>query len=346
MMYLTPKGDETLKKWGQQCLTTFLDAFLRIAILYFIILIIGVIRDAGLFDGGLSKGIVIMLGLFMFVKKAPELIGELFPSMGGKASLGFGIKSPKQAWNDLKSTPVAGLGAAAIGYGVNKGYRAYKTKHDDIKKAKVQARRDLKNDNKLDKLGSDLHKKYGDNLPDTAFASNDYRKSYNAVVSAKNEVKKTEAVLENAQAEFTAAYNSTGPNREARIAAARANYDNAKKQDKAAQTRLEMAKKHHDNQKRIHAKDARIEDAYKHYGDLHPTSTVVPQNTSLETDSSSSSVVTEEHVPSRPRTQESRSSQDDIASQHANLVSQYEQETDPARKAQLRQQIDDFERKH
>ena len=43
MMYLTPKGDETLKKWGQQCLTTFLDAFLRIAILYFIILIIGAV---------------------------------------------------------------------------------------------------------------------------------------------------------------------------------------------------------------------------------------------------------------------------------------------------------------
>lgn len=349
MMYLTPKGDEKLKKWGSQCLTTYLDVFIRIAILYFILLAVTMISKIELgsaSDSGLSIKIILIIALFMFAKKVPDLIQEIFPSMGGKASLDLGIKSPKQAWNDMKSIPILGLGASAIGYGVNKGYKAYKTKHDDIKKAKVQARRDLKNDNKLDKLGSDLHKKYGDNLPDTAFASNDYRKSYNAVVSAKNEVKKTEAALENAQAEFTAAYNSTGPNREARIAAARANYDNAKKQDKAAQTRLEMAKKHHDNQKRIHAKDARIEDAYKHYGDLHPTSTVVPQNTSLETDSSSSSVVTEEHVPSRPRTQESRSSQDDIASQHANLVSQYEQETDPARKAQLRQQIDDFERKH
>lgn len=198
--------------------------------------------------------------------------------MGGKASLDLGIKSPKQAWNDMKSIPILGLGASAIGYGVNKGYKAYKAKHDEVKNARRQARQDLKDYNRLEKLGAKLHADYGDNLPSSVFSSNEYRKSYENVANAKEEVKKTEAALENAQAEFTAAYNSTGPNREARIAAARANYDNAKKQDKAAQTRLEMAKKHHDNQKRIHAKDARIEDAYKHYGDLHPSGSTSQQN--------------------------------------------------------------------
>lgn len=114
MMYLTPKGDETLKKWGQQCLTTFLDAFIRIAILYFIILIVRIISGSALLTGGLSTGIVLILGLFMFAKKVPDLLGELFPSMGGKAGLSFGIKSPKALLNDI---PVAGsLANKAIGY--------------------------------------------------------------------------------------------------------------------------------------------------------------------------------------------------------------------------------------
>lgn len=97
MMYLTPKGDETLKKWGQQCLTTFLDAFIRMAILYFIILVMRIISKADLFSGGISLGIVLMLGLFMFAKKVPDLLGELFPSMGGKAGLGFGFSMPGEA---------------------------------------------------------------------------------------------------------------------------------------------------------------------------------------------------------------------------------------------------------
>lgn len=111
MMYLTPKGDEKLKKWGQQCLTTFIDAFIRIAILYFIILVMGLISDnTKLFSGGISFGIVLMLGLFMFAKKVPDLIGELFPSMGGKAGLGFGFSMPKETKGLL------GLGAgAAVG---------------------------------------------------------------------------------------------------------------------------------------------------------------------------------------------------------------------------------------
>lgn len=39
MMYLVPKGEENLKKWGKQCLSTFLDFFLRLAILDFVILV-------------------------------------------------------------------------------------------------------------------------------------------------------------------------------------------------------------------------------------------------------------------------------------------------------------------
>lgn len=272
MMYLNPKGDDTLKKWGTQCLITYIDVFIRMAILYFIILIIRTIEESNLFDGGgFSVGIVLLLALFLFVKKVPELIKEIFPSIGGKASLDFGIKNPKQAWNDLKSVPVLGLGAKGIGYGVNKGYKTYKTKNDEIRKARRQARTDLREYNRKDKLGMELHNTYGDTLPSSAFSAKEYQDSYNAVGAAKAKVKETEIKLENAQAEFSAAYNSNEPGREARIAAARVALDDAKKQNKAAQTKLDIANEHHKHMKTIHAKDARIEDAYKHYGDLNPT---------------------------------------------------------------------------
>lgn len=280
MMYLTPKGDEKLKKWGSQCLTTYLDVFIRIAILYFILLAVTEIAKIELgsaSDNGLSIKIVLIIALFMFAKKVPDLIKEIFPSMGGKASLDLGIKSPKQAWNDMKSIPILGLGASAIGYGVNKGYKAYKAKHDEVKNARRQARQDLKDYNRLEKLGAKLHADYGDNLPSSVFSSNEYRKSYENVANAKEEAKKTERALENAQADFTAAYNSTGPDREARIARARENYDNAKRENKAAQTRLDIAKQHHEHMKKIHYKDAKIEDAYNHYRDLHPSGSTSQQ---------------------------------------------------------------------
>ena len=39
VMYLTPKGDDTLKKYGTQCMTTFVDFFLRTAIIYFAVML-------------------------------------------------------------------------------------------------------------------------------------------------------------------------------------------------------------------------------------------------------------------------------------------------------------------
>lgn len=270
MMYLAPKGEEKLKKWGQQCLTTFLDAFIRIAILYFIILIIGIISNSDVLDGGFSLGIVLILGLFMFAKKVPDLLGELFPSMGGKAGLGFGIKSPKGIWEEFKSTPGLNVGTSVIGWGakqVKKPIDLHKQKRTDIRKERKQAKFDSRDFEKREKLGKSLHEKYGDSLPETAFSSSEYRSSYRNVSEAKAQTKITESNLERAHADFLAAYNSGDT---AKIERATAAYDNAKKQDKAAQTRLEVAKQHHEHMKKIYAKDAQIEDAYKQYGDLHP----------------------------------------------------------------------------
>ena len=68
--------------------------------------------------------IILIIALFAFVKKVPELLKELFPSTGGAASFGFGIKSPKAVWDAWKSTPILGAGAKAIGHMGNLGKKA------------------------------------------------------------------------------------------------------------------------------------------------------------------------------------------------------------------------------
>lgn len=120
--------DGAFKKWTQQCLTTYLDLFIRLAIIYFIIVIAGQIlsafEDSGsviMTSTGLDKDsstltwvkIFLVLGLLMFGKKVPELLKDLFPNMGGgAASLSMGLKPPKEA------TSLASLGVGAAVGGV------------------------------------------------------------------------------------------------------------------------------------------------------------------------------------------------------------------------------------
>lgn len=130
MMYLTPKGDETLKKWGQQCATTFLDFFIRAAIFYFIILVINALETATLqIDynkswalGYLYMKVVLIIALLTFAKKVPALLKEIFPSMGGAAGFSYGL-SAKKIFDDalggaiLKKGIGRAYGAAAVGFG-------------------------------------------------------------------------------------------------------------------------------------------------------------------------------------------------------------------------------------
>ena len=130
MMYLTPKGDETLKKWGQQCATTFFDFFIRAAIFYFIILVINALETATLqIDynkswalGYLYMKVVLIIALLTFAKKVPALIKEIFPSMGGAAGFSYGL-SAKKIFDDalggaiLKKGIGRAYGATAVGFG-------------------------------------------------------------------------------------------------------------------------------------------------------------------------------------------------------------------------------------
>lgn len=137
-----PEG--AFKNWTKQCLTTYLDLFIRLAIIYFIITVSTQILEAWddtesiLYqsttispqDTSTMFWVVIFLiiGLLMFGKRVPELLKDLFPNFGGgAASLGFSPKLPKEVSGFAKGAATFGLGAAVGGVagmtsGIKNGY--------------------------------------------------------------------------------------------------------------------------------------------------------------------------------------------------------------------------------
>lgn len=125
-----PEG--SFKNWTKQCMTTYLDLFIRLAIIYFIITVSTQILQAfsevgnvfyestGLEAGsGTAKWVsrFLIIGLLMFVKRVPELLKDLFPNFGGgAASIGFGLKNPKKMLEDIPGMGIA-KGAATFGLG-------------------------------------------------------------------------------------------------------------------------------------------------------------------------------------------------------------------------------------
>lgn len=130
-----PEG--AFKNWIKQCTTTYLDLFIRLAIIYFIITVSTMILDAVnntdsvLFTStGLEEGsstlfwvkLFLIIGLLMFGKRVPDLFKDLFPNLGGgAASLGFGgtklkdIPGANKALGFAKGAATFGLGAAVGG---------------------------------------------------------------------------------------------------------------------------------------------------------------------------------------------------------------------------------------
>lgn len=122
--YISPKKDGIFQKWMRQCTTTYLDLFLRIAIIYCILLISQLLTTAyssgSLFEGlgtmsSLMRTLIyvaLILGTMMFAKKAPKMLGELFPGSGA-ASGEFGLK-PRSSIKSLMK-PTSRLAGAAAG---------------------------------------------------------------------------------------------------------------------------------------------------------------------------------------------------------------------------------------
>ena len=110
--YIDPKSDKMLQTWGETTLKTYIDIFLRVGVMYFVMLIAAELPKS--FTKGnlfvVNSGAVgafsylfILLGLFFFARQAPEFIlgsigmktGDFFKNVGrmftGVGMLGSGL---------------------------------------------------------------------------------------------------------------------------------------------------------------------------------------------------------------------------------------------------------------
>ena len=111
--YLSPKKDGIFQKWTKQCFTTYLDLFLRVAIINIVLLLCDtILRAKSNLDqtGGLLAGlgevsgmmetliyIVLIMGVMLFAHKAPKMLAELFPKAGAASgNFGIGLKDAKE----------------------------------------------------------------------------------------------------------------------------------------------------------------------------------------------------------------------------------------------------------
>lgn len=403
IMYVTPKGDDYLKKWGTQCLTTFLDFFLRTAIIYFAIAIIQNIIKAETIEEILTGGVnstsgwqtayifvIMIIAVLVFAKKVPALLKEIFPSLGGAAGFDYGLSFKKQVVEPLKTAYNSPLGwglklGKSVGSGIDRKVHGkpffgrgklgqaidkWLPEQAEVRKQKEEAQAAARHREDMLKQGEELFNKYnGDSDALTgSFSSGEYKKSYLALRKAKKDTGEAELELSAAQADLNAAHASG--NREA-IRIAKDRLQVATDNLHAMQGNLELAKTRHDSNKKIFKKDAEKEDAFKYWKDTHSEiknySENMPDlsgqsqqdqiNRTLQeilqnqqgTDNESipntnnSNIIVEEHVQSRPRQETTSTS---VQDEYSRLVSQYNGETDPSKKAELRRQIEEFERRH
>lgn len=120
------KGGKIFDNWMKECISTYLDVFLRLAAIYFVLFIISAITTSGNsgiynivtgngFSGisGIFVKIFIIIGALNFARDLPKLLGKIlgidFKGMGG-----FSL-------NPMKNKNLAPLGAAA---GLGTGFAA------------------------------------------------------------------------------------------------------------------------------------------------------------------------------------------------------------------------------
>lgn len=112
--YMDPKGskDNSFNSWVKTLTSTYLDLFIRLATVYFVLFLVQDMIVNGIYINnstgilGTLSFILILVGLFVFAKQAPKFIKQVLgvKDDGGKLFGGFG---------DLAGA--LGVGAAAIG---------------------------------------------------------------------------------------------------------------------------------------------------------------------------------------------------------------------------------------
>lgn len=210
--YLSPKKDGMFQKWAKQCAITFLDLFIRLFIICFMLLVISNISISSIgesINANVDETtktwvyIALILGLLLFAQKAPKLIQELFPNMG--AAMGnFGLKPGDRMPALAAKAAAMGLGGASALARKTIGRTANAIKHN---------RREKK------AAGIDDYKQ----------KKKDYRKAKRDKLNPR-EIKAAKEAKEKAKAAYKENY---GGNKK-KLKEAKKNYKDAKKTDDSA----------------------------------------------------------------------------------------------------------------
>lgn len=117
--YIDPKSekDGAFGHWVKECVSTYLEVFIKLGILYFVIFILSnIASDSGTLIGGDASSasawvkVFLIIGAFFFMGRAAEFICNI-----------IGVKPPKEKGGFFKGLAgIAGLGATALS-GVSRG---------------------------------------------------------------------------------------------------------------------------------------------------------------------------------------------------------------------------------
>ena len=128
--YMDPKGskDGAFNAWVKTLTSTYLDLFIRVAVIYFVIFIIQEIITNGIAmnqSSGVLKVftiILIFIGLFMFAKQAPKFFREALGMKGDGGSIFGGLG---------EALAIGAAGAGIVGSAAA-NYRAAKAENDEL----------------------------------------------------------------------------------------------------------------------------------------------------------------------------------------------------------------------
>jgi len=112
--YVDPKGEKVFQKWLGECGKTYLDLFIRLVAIYFVVYIVIILETTNTYslitgeiqDDFLVK-LFIILGALMFAKQLPDLISNI---LGIKLAGGFTLNP----MNKIQQVPIAGAAATNL----------------------------------------------------------------------------------------------------------------------------------------------------------------------------------------------------------------------------------------
>lgn len=125
--YMDPNGQKKMfDSWVKQITSTYLDLFIRLAIVYFVIFLIqdmivnGIVVNNASGAVGVFTYIFIFLGLFVFAKQAPKFFKDLFGLKDGGGKLFGGLGEALGIAGGVGAATVGSIGSFAAGMRASK----------------------------------------------------------------------------------------------------------------------------------------------------------------------------------------------------------------------------------